>query len=163
MQQHESEAGPGKRGIMGFGLLIHCHAPGLMWFIHGLGVSLGRVCPCHPAGLTFSLLKCIYIATDTHSHTTHRRTCTGASCGVGGGKGIFRESSAPNPNIVNWVQVCCLPRLLSFLSYRLLVTSRWWRRALPWCKSTAGSRYVTYVWLIARINRYFKSQPSLVS
>lgn len=160
MQQHESEAVSGKRGIMGFGLLIHCHAPGLMWFVHGLRVSHGRVCPSHPAGLTFSLLKCIYIATDTHSPTAHRRTCTGASCTR---RGIFREPSDPNPNIVNWGQVRFLLRFLSFLSCRLLVILRRERRALPWGKSTAGCRYVTYVWLIARINRYFKSQPFLIS
>lgn len=134
--------------------------------IHPRTLGLARSClpvsSCWPDLFTAKVY--IYCHRHTLAHTTHRRTCTGASCGgLGGGGGVFRESSAPNPNIVNWGQVCFLPRLLSFLSYRLLVTSRWYRRALPWCKSTAGSRYVTYVWLMARINRYFKSQPSLVS
>lgn len=33
----------------------------------------------------------------------------------------------------------------------------------PMRLSVAGCGYVTYVWLIAQINRYFKSQPFLIS
>lgn len=118
-----------------------------VWVTHSLPCTRSHVIHPRTLGLARSCLpvsSCwpdlftakVYIYCHTHTHTAHRRTCTGASCRR---RGIFREPSAPNPNIVNWGQVFFLPHFLSFLSHWLLVILKQERRTLPWGRAQPGA------------------------
>lgn len=104
MRRHES--GPGwKTGeIMGFGWprrVTHSPPCTKSPVIHAQGL---RVCLLHPAFLTFSQLKCIYIRPHTRRLQGPGRT----------GPDIFRDPSETNPNIPQTGE--CVPGRSSHVS-----------------------------------------------